>query len=99
MDVRRRHNGQQRILQRVALEDIGERRADHGAKAELRQRPGRVLAGTATAEIVACQQNVRTLGLRLAQDEIRYWIALLVVTPIAERLLVEAERGDRLQER
>ena len=65
-DVRRNHDRQQRILQRILLEDIRERSADHGAEAELGQRPRRVLARTAAAEIVARQQNLR--ALRRAAD-------------------------------
>ena len=64
MDIRRHHDGQQRVLQRVLLEDVGERSADHGAETELRERPRRVLARTAAAEIVAGQQHLRALRLR-----------------------------------
>lgn len=35
---------QKPVLQRIALEDIGDIRADDGAEAEIVKRPGRVLA-------------------------------------------------------
>ena len=61
--VRRHDDRQQRILQRVLLEDVGEAGADHRAEAALRQRPRSVLARTAAAEIVARQQHLRALRL------------------------------------
>ena len=95
---RRHHDRQQGVLQRVLLEDVRERGADDGAESELRQGPGRVLTGTATAEIVACQQNLRALPARLVEDEIGLGVALRVVAPVVEKLLVEPLLGDGFQE-
>src|SRR4051812_38953421 len=46
----RHHDRQQRILESVALEDIGEAGADDCAETELRDRPGSMFSGTAAAE-------------------------------------------------
>ena len=46
-------DGQQPVLQRVVAEDVGELGADHGAEAVVEQRPRRVLARRAAAEVVA----------------------------------------------
>src|SRR5205809_183613 len=52
---------QKAVLQRVVLEDFAERRRDDGAKAVVAQRPGRVLARGADAEVLAREQDLRTL--------------------------------------
>src|ERR1022692_2790034 len=98
MHILRHYDRQQRILQRILLEDIGEAGADHRAEAPLRQRPRSVLARAAAAEIVACQQHLRALDLRLVEDEIRIRIPLRIVPPVVEELLVEALLGGSLQE-
>src|SRR5271157_40069 len=98
MHVGRNHDRQQRILERVLLEDIGERGADHRAKSELRQRPRSVLARAAAAEIVARQQHLRALPARLVQDEIGMGVPLGVVPPVVEKLLVQPQLGNGLQE-
>ena len=50
---------QQAVLERVVPEDVGERGADHGPEAEAGERPGRVLARGAAAEVVAGEQDLR----------------------------------------
>jgi hypothetical protein len=66
-----RNNDRQRgILQRVALEDIRERRADYSAEAEFSQCPRRVLARTAAAEVIAGQQKLRVLSAGIEEEEI-----------------------------
>ena len=98
VDLLRHDDRQERILEGVALEDIRERSADYRPEAELRQRPRGVLARTAAAEIVARQQNFRVLSARRVEDEIGLRIALRVIAPVAEELLVEAFFRGGLQE-
>ena len=50
--------------------------ADHGAEAPLRERPRRVLARAAAAEVIAGQQDLHALRFRLVEYEIRIRIAL-----------------------
>ncbi len=91
VNVVRHHDRQQRILQRVAFEDVGERGADHGAEAELRERPRRVLARTAAAEVIAGEQDLRRPVPRgVFRMKSGFRIALRVIAPVAEELLVEA---------
>ena len=56
--VPREDNGNDAVLERVLPEDVGERRADDCAEAELGKRPGGVLARTAAAEVVAGEQDL-----------------------------------------
>ena len=98
MHIGRDNNRQQRILQRVALEDVREGSADHGAESELGECPRSMLAGTAAAEVVAGQQNLDTQRPRLIQDEIRLRISFRIVAPVVEKLLVQPFLGDRFQE-
>src|SRR5580658_1568900 len=97
MDLGRDNHRKQAILERVASEDIGERRADHGAESILREGPGRVLARTAAAEIIAGNQNFRTLGLGFVQWEIGLGSSVGLVAPVAEQSLAHALFGDGLQ--
>src|ERR1035437_6552018 len=96
--VRRHHDWQQRILQRVLLENIGEAGRDHRAEAPLGKRPGSVLARTAAAEVVAGQQHLDALRRGPVEHEIGVRIARRVVAPIVEELLVETLLGGGLQE-
>ena len=77
-------NWQQAIFERVVAENIGEVSADHGAEAETCQRPDRVFARAARAEVMPCQLDLRALRLRLIQDEIRARRALRVIAPVVE---------------
>ena len=63
----------------------------------LRQRPGRMLARTAAAEVVARQQNLARLRLGLVQDEIRLRLALGIVAPVAEKLIAQPVLRNGLQ--
>src|ERR1700679_2729251 len=98
MYIRRNHNRQQRILERVLAKNIREGSAQHGAESELSQRPRGVLARAAAAEVIARQQDLRALYAGLVKDEIGLRIALSIVTPIVEQLLVEAQFRSSLQE-
>ncbi len=64
-------DGQKAVLQGIAAEDIGNLRADDGAKPIIEQRPWRMLARRAAAEIAAGHQNLRRLELRDGSAQIR----------------------------
>src|SRR5215472_8215679 len=98
MYVGRNNDRQQRVLERVLLEDIGERCADDRSEAPLRERPGSVLARAAAAEVIARQQHLNTFCARLVQDEVRPRIALSVIAPVIEKLLVQTRFGSGLEE-
>jgi len=94
-------------VEAIIEEDVGKTRRDDGAEAVVFQRPGRVFARTAAAEILARQQDLRSLVARLVQHEIRIERALAVVharlaviqiAPFVERIRAEAGSFDRLQE-
>ena len=51
---------QQAVLQAVGAEDVRELGADHGVEAEVLQRPRRVLARGAAAEVAAGDQDARS---------------------------------------
>ena len=54
----RQHDRQDAVLEAVVEEDVGEAGRDDAADAEVLQRPGRVLARRAAAEIVAGDQDL-----------------------------------------
>src|SRR5688572_5792048 len=85
------NHGQEAIFERVGEEDIGERRRDHAAKAVVHQRPGRVLARGAAAEVPARKQDGGALVARLVQDEVR------ILAPFGEQALPEPRALDRRQ--
>src|SRR5258708_2152983 len=90
MDVGRNHDRHERVLQRVALEDVGEGGADDDAEAVLHQRPRRVLARTAATEVVSRHQDLRSLGGGLVQREIRVGRAVREVAPVEKQIFAEA---------
>src|SRR5262245_17668269 len=65
----RQGDRQEAVLQRIVLEDLPERGRDHGAEAVVAQRPGRVLARGADAEVLAREQDLRALVARLVEHE------------------------------
>src|SRR6185503_5745043 len=87
----RQRDRQEAVLQRVVLEDLAERGRDHGAEAVIAQRPRRVLARGADAEVPAREQDLRALVARLVQDELR------ILAPRGEAGVAEAGALDRLQ--
>src|ERR1700722_771073 len=98
MYVRRNHNREQRILERVLAENIREGSAQHRAESELRERPRGVFPRAAAAEVIARQQDLRALYAGLIEDEIGLRIALRIVAPIVKQLLIEAQLRRSLQE-
>ena len=103
----RQRDGQQAVLEAVVKEDVGIAGRNDGAKAVLVQRPGRVLARGAAAEVLACQQDRRTCIARLVQHEVRVGFAAVrvltrkagvQVAPGIKQVLAEACLSDRFKE-
>jgi hypothetical protein len=89
---------QDAVLEAVVVEDVCEGCGDDAADAEVEQRPGRMLAGRAAAEIVACDQDLRLAIGRLVQDEAGDLLAAAVITHLVEQCRAEAGPLDGLQE-
>ena len=85
------HHRQEAVLERVVEEDVGERRRDDAAKAVVHQRPWRMLARGAAAEVLAPEKNGRAFVARLVQHEAR------VFAPVGKQALGEAGALDRSQ--
>jgi hypothetical protein len=62
-------DGDEAVLHRVRLEDVGDGPAHHRAKAEADERPGSVLPGGAAAEVLPRDQDLGALRLRAVEDE------------------------------
>src|SRR6266436_3950794 len=71
---------QDAVLEAVVVEDVAERGRDHAADAEIHERPRRVLAARAAAEIVARDQDLGVAIGRLVEDEVRVLAAVILVT-------------------
>ena len=63
---------QHAVADRVVAEDVGERRRDDDAEARVLQRPRRMLARRAAAEVHAGDEHRGALVALLVQDERRY---------------------------
>ena len=88
---------QDAVLEAVVVEDVAERGRDHAADTEIEQRPRRVLAARAAAEIVAGDQDLGIAVGGLVEDEIRILAAVVIVAPFREQSLAEAGALDGLQ--
>src|ERR1700730_10453562 len=95
--LRRYRDRQNAVLETVVVENVGERGRDHAADAEIEERPRRVLARGAAAEIVAGHQNLGLAVGRLVEDETRILAAVVLVAKLREQGLAEAGALDRLQ--
>ena len=65
------HDRQQAVLEAVVEEDVGEARRDDRAESRTAERPGRVLARGAAAEVLAREQDRGAPVARLVQHEVR----------------------------
>src|SRR5204863_9337595 len=73
------------VLERVDEEDVGVRRRNYAAEAVIDERPGRMLARGAAAEILPGEQDRRVAISRLVQHELR-----VLLPPVGEEALAEA---------
>src|SRR5216684_7221952 len=96
-DLLRQLDRQDAVLEAVVVEDVGEARRDDAAYAEIQERPGRVLARAAAAEILADDQDLRLPVGRLVEDEIRVLRPVIAVAQLVEEGLAQAGALDRLQ--
>src|SRR5579863_1902091 len=87
------HDGEQSVLQRIAAEDVRDFGADDGAKSEVEQRPGRVLARRPAAEVAAGDQHLRAACFGIVESKLRIWRAVCPVAPIGEQLRPQADLG------
>src|SRR5581483_7189001 len=87
--LRRQLHRQEADLQRVLAEDVAEGRGDHDVEAVVLQRPRRVLARRAAAEVPAREQDPAALRVQLEGG---------VLHPVEEEELAEARALDALQE-
>ena len=83
-------HGQQAVLEAVGAEDVGELGADDGLEAEILQRPRRVFARGAAADVAAGDEDRARPALRAVQREVGLRIAGGVVAPVGEQVFAEA---------
>src|SRR4051794_4600929 len=88
---------QNAVLEAVVVKNIAERSRDHATDAEIQQRPRRVLAARATAEIIAGNQDFRVAIGRLVEDEIRVFAAVILVALFRKQSLAEPGALDGFQ--
>src|SRR5436190_14291019 len=95
--VRRNLDRQNAVLETVIVENITERGRDHGTDAEIEQRPGRMLARGAAAEIVVRHENLGITIGRLVEHKVRVLAAVVVVALLGEQALAKSGALDGLQ--
>ena len=105
--MRGENDRQQSVLEAVVVEDIGEAGGDHRAEAVFVQRPRRVFARGAAAEVLARQQHAgagiargveHEIGIERTHAVVLSWLTDVQVTPLVEEVGAEAAAFDRLQE-
>ena len=104
--IRRQRDQQNAVLETVAEKNVGEALGQDDAETVIEQRPGRMFTRTATAEVLARQQNVGPGITRLIQHEIRVLRARLAIlsgladihiAPLVEEIRAESRPLDRFQ--
>src|SRR5512147_1537966 len=94
----RQEDGQNAILEAIVKEDVGKTRSDNAADAEVEQRPRRVLARRATAEVLAGNKDPGVAPGGSVQDEAVDFVAPVIVAHLEKQALAEAGTPDGLQE-
>ena len=91
------HYGKHEIIQFVILMDIRKKAAYHHTETIVGNGPGCVLAAASRTEVLAGYKDLSTVS-RVIQYERFYFIALLVIPPIAKQVLAKAFFGSGFQE-
>src|SRR6266852_9952 len=95
--LRRDLDRQHAVLEAVVVEDVAERGRDHAADAEIHERPRRVLARGAAAEIVARDQDLRLAIGRLVEHEVGILAAVVAIALLREQARAEPGALDGLE--
>jgi hypothetical protein len=94
----RQADGEHSVLEAIVEENVGERRRDHDAKAEIGQRPRGVFSRGAATEVRPSQKD-RCISERFSiEDEIWVFTALRVEAPIVKEEVAEARPLDPFEE-
>ena len=88
---------QHAVLEAVVVEDVAELGRDHAADAVVHQRPGRVLARGAAAEIVVGDHDLGLAIGRLVEHEVRVLAAVVLVAHLGEQALGQPGALERLE--
>lgn len=83
-------DGQHAVLERVVAEDVGDAGGDHRADAVVVQRPGRVFARRAAAEVAAGGEDAGAAQFGAMQGEVGALVAFGVEAPVGEAALADA---------
>src|SRR5579875_32717 len=98
MNVRRDDDREKRVLERVPAEYIREGGTDYCPETELSQRPRSVFTRTAAAEVITGEKDFGVFAARSIEEEIGFFVALFVITPIAEQVTIETFLGGGFEE-
>ena len=85
------------VLGAVVGKDVSERRGNHGAESEIRQRPHRVLARGTAAEIFPRNQNAGACVTRLVQNKPSVLLPIRCKSPVIKQKLSKARALNPLQ--
>src|SRR5208282_3714282 len=96
-DLRRDLHRQNAVLETVVVKNIAERGRDHARDAEILERPGRVLARRAAAEIAASDQDLCLAISRLVEHKIGVLAAVVAVALFGEQSLAKPGALDGFQ--
>ena len=88
------------VAEHIVAEDVGEGRRDDGADAEVEQRPGRVLATRAVAEVAARDEDRGAPVGRLVEHEVGILdrLGVVKIAALVKEMHAEALAVDRKQE-
>jgi hypothetical protein len=92
------HDGEHAVLEAVVVEDVGKAGGDDDANAPVLERPRRMLAAGAAAEVVARDEHAGPLVARMIQFELVIDRAVRMAGPVPKQKLAEASPLDPLQE-
>src|SRR5471032_540200 len=92
------HDGQQTVIERIAIEDFTIAGGDYGGDAELLQAPYGVLAAGTAAEIRAGDQDARRLITGPVQDAVGARLAVAIEAQVVQQTFIESFLADGAQE-
>ncbi len=91
-------DGQDAVFEAVVVEDVGVAGGDNGVKTVIGNRPRRVFARGAAAEVVADDQDFCAFERRFVQFKFGVVAAVVVITPVVEQVDAKTAAFDFFQE-
>ena len=90
-------DGEQEVVERVILKDVGEEAADHDVESGVFDGPGGMFAARSATEVLAAHKDFSVVD-GVIEDKILFGGVVAVIAPVAEQVIAESVAAGGLEE-